>query len=75
MSHDKKLPGVMIVDDEEIIQRTVARSLRSQYTVHTASSAEEALMLLSGDLQIDLIVSDYNMGVSSTATTIDVVDV
>ena len=62
MNSEKKLPGVMIVDDEAMIQRTVARSLKNQYTVHTASSAEEALMLLSGGVAVDLIVSDYNMG-------------
>ena len=62
MSDNNILPGVMVVDDEELIRRSLARSLKSQYTIYTASSAEEALMLISGGIKVDLVVSDYNMG-------------
>lgn len=58
---EAQMHHVLVVDDEPLIQRSVARALKSQYQVHTASSAMEALSFLSGEIKVDLILSDYNM--------------
>lgn len=53
---------VLVVDDEPLVRRTVARALeRLGHTVHTASAGGEALALLDGGLVPDLIVSDVMM--------------
>ena len=52
---------VMVVDDEEMILKSLHRNLMDEaYAVITVSSAEQALELME-DRHIDLLISDHNM--------------
>jgi CheY-like chemotaxis protein len=54
-------PSVLFVDDDRSILQGLARRMRKEpFHMHTAGSADEALMLLSHS-SIDLVVSDMNM--------------
>ncbi len=52
---------VLVVDDEPLILRSVARLLRDQHDVETASNGREALLKLSQEGPFDLIVCDLMM--------------
>lgn len=52
---------VLIVDDEPLILRSVARLLRDQHDVETAKNGREALLLLSEQGPFDLVVCDLMM--------------
>ena len=54
------LPVVLIVDDEENVTRSLARSLRAHYTVLTASSGQAALDALERE-KVAVIVTDQRM--------------
>jgi CheY-like chemotaxis protein len=52
----------LLVDDEELVRNSAAEMLDELgYTVHQASSAEEAIHLLNGGLSVDVLVSDHLM--------------
>lgn len=61
---DTSLPlakSILIVDDDEDIQKLVSRFLQSEgYTVSTSADGIEALLML-GKKKFDLILSDINM--------------
>jgi CheY-like chemotaxis protein/HPt (histidine-containing phosphotransfer) domain-containing protein len=66
----RKLPGVLIIDDDMISREVMATVLTmSGYLVHTAASGKEALTLLESDsLTTDVILMDTQMpGLSGTA--------
>ncbi len=52
---------ILVVDDEPFILEMLEDYLKEQYTVLTASSAEEALQLLHRHPEIDIIISDQRM--------------
>lgn len=52
--------AILIVDDEEHITRTLARSLRDQFTIFTANNAEDALTILARE-DIAVILTDQRM--------------
>ena len=53
--------SILVVDDERVIQDTLAWCLRTDgYEVHTAGSGEEALAIMA-DQRFDLIISDIIM--------------
>jgi two-component system, cell cycle sensor histidine kinase and response regulator CckA len=54
---------VLLVDDEPLILRSVARLLRDQHDVETASNGREALDRLTAGEHFDLIVCDLMMPV------------
>lgn len=56
-------PGrVLIVDDEVLIRLIMADELRDAgYTVIEASSADEALALLTAGLRVELMITDVRM--------------
>ena len=60
---DRGHEAVLIVDDDEQVRRTLARSLRSRgYQVLTAGDAEEALSVIrAGDTRVDLLLTDVMM--------------
>ncbi|MHB8901992.1 MAG: response regulator, partial [Thermoguttaceae bacterium] len=52
---------VLLVDDDQNILHGLVRALRHQpYQLYTATSGEEALMVLKGH-RVDVIVSDEHM--------------
>lgn len=52
---------VLLVDDDVNLLRALARTLRHQpYALYTATSAEEALLILKGR-EVDVVVSDEQM--------------
>ena len=62
-AHPDAPPALLVVDDEEMVTRLVARYFRHLgYTVLTAASGEEALaMVRSRRPPIDLVLSDVVM--------------
>lgn len=60
MSEDKSRPAILIVDDEENVTRSLARSLRDQFQVFTASSAAEALNIIAHE-DIAVVLTDQRM--------------
>lgn len=52
---------VLIVDDEPLILRSVARLLKDEHDVETAANGREALVKLAEDGPFDLIVCDLMM--------------
>ena len=57
---DEKIARILIVDDEEPIQKTLRRLFSRLYEVETVSSGEEALQLLNQE-GYDVIISDMRM--------------
>ena len=53
-------PTLLVVDDEENIVRTLARTLRPYFELLTATSGKAALALL-GERKVDLILTDQRM--------------
>ncbi len=60
MFEDKSRPAILIVDDEENVTRSLARSLRDQFQVFTASSAGEALDIIARE-DIAVVLTDQRM--------------
>jgi DNA-binding NtrC family response regulator len=54
------MPTVLIVDDEASILQLLKVSLRKEFTILTAQSGEEGLLLLR-EHPVDLIISDQRM--------------
>ncbi len=53
---------ILVVDDMRTTRKVLARMLKiQQYSVFEAGSGQEALDMLAGDPDIQLVVSDYNM--------------
>jgi DNA-binding NtrC family response regulator len=53
---------VLVVDDDTFLRRTVAEWLREEgHEVFEASSADEALVVLSSAVEINLVVTDVHM--------------
>jgi CheY-like chemotaxis protein len=53
------LPKVMVVDDEPMVRRFVSTILSgSGYDVVDAASAEQAVLIMEGDRDFDLLVTD-----------------
>lgn len=55
--------GVLVVEDQAIVQIDIEASLRelSIYDVHSVSSVEEAMGLLSTQ-RVDLVISEWRLG-------------
>ena len=53
-------PSILIVDDEESVTRSLARSLKDQFTVLTAASGEEALRIVERSSPA-VVLSDQRM--------------
>ncbi len=53
-------PAILVVDDEDKVTRSLARSLRDQFTVFTATSAREALDIIERE-DIAVVLADQRM--------------
>ena len=55
--------GLLFIDDEEGIRRSILRALRDEpYRVYTAYNADSGMRVLSDNLPyIDMVISDYKM--------------
>jgi PAS domain S-box-containing protein len=54
--------SLLVVDDEELVRKGTAEMLRDLgHSVHEAGSGSQALDMLSGDLAVDAVVTDYMM--------------
>ncbi len=60
LKKDKPGVNILVVDDEESIRMLLSRFLSVNFNVHTADSAEEALLLL-GKNKYELAIVDINM--------------
>lgn len=59
---NKQICSILVVDDEVNILKSMRRLFRNNgYTVHTASSGEEALQVLAESPDIELVLSDFRM--------------
>lgn len=55
------LPSLLIVDDDPMVRRALARVLRRRYVITELESAEAALDLLDAGDTFDAIVCDLNL--------------
>lgn len=65
------LPTVLVVDDDELVLRGLARTLKTHFSVTTASGAEDAIELLQS-VTFSAVISDMDLG---DGTGIDVLRV
>ncbi|HEX5061330.1 MAG TPA: PAS domain S-box protein [Kofleriaceae bacterium] len=62
---------VLVVDDDAIVRETVARVLRDAgFTIHTADSADQAIIVLGRQPGVDAVLLDLNMPGSSWRTVV-----
>lgn len=55
-------PFILVVEDDESLQRMYVRFLRRHYEVEAFDNVEEPLnAIVAGDLNPDVIISDYNL--------------
>ena len=54
-------PRILLVDDEELLLRSLERGLRCDFDVTTALSAAHAEALLTGRNHYDIVVTDLSM--------------
>ena len=54
-------PRILLVDDEELLLRSLERGLRCDFDITTASSAAHAEALLTGRNHYDIVVTDLAM--------------
>ena len=59
--HAQTKPQILCVDDEPMVVEGLAKVLRKDYEVHTATTAEQALMKLRDLNQLAVIISDMRM--------------
>ena len=52
----------MVVDDDPMILKALARTLRNQFEVLTAADFDEALSLLENEKDLLGVVSDFELG-------------
>lgn len=53
--------AILLVDDDPLLLRAMARLLKDRYVVRTANSAEQAQEII-GLARVNVVVSDYDMG-------------
>jgi CheY-like chemotaxis protein len=53
--------GILVVDDEKLVRWSIRETLRSQYRVWTADSAERAIRMLSRIKHLDGILVDIRL--------------
>lgn len=58
---DRERVRVLVVDDDLLICRSLARRLRGQHEVTIANDGSEALALLEGGQRFDLILCDVDL--------------
>ena len=64
----ERRPRVLVVDDEDLLRRSLVRTLSRQFDVTAAASAEDAQHLLAADDPVDVILCDLMMpGMSGMA--------
>jgi len=54
---------ILIIDDEDVVARTIARMLAPEHEVHVLTSAAEALARITGGERFDVILCDVMMPV------------
>jgi CheY-like chemotaxis protein len=59
---------VLVIDDDEMVRKVVARVLRRRYSVTELRDAESALALLANDFRFDAIVCDLHLSGMSGRT-------
>src|SRR5688572_10012409 len=57
---NKKALSILIVDDDEAIRKILFANLSSEYNCATASSAAEAMTIMTG-MSFNLVLSDIHM--------------
>jgi len=60
-SYSSRKPKLLIVDDSATIRATLSRAVGDEFDSLEATNGEEALQLLTDDLEIDLVVTDLAM--------------
>lgn len=53
---------ILVVDDEAMILKAVARTAGTDFEVATANTFGEAIAVLEGETDLDLVLSDFNLG-------------
>ncbi|MBK6518577.1 MAG: response regulator [Polyangiaceae bacterium] len=56
---------ILIVDDDDLFRRALARRLRSKVTLFVAASADEARAMIAAE-ELDAVVTDYDLGTAET---------
>lgn len=59
--HRRNRKGILVVDDEKLVRWSIRESLRSQYCVWTAESAEQALKMLARIKHLDGVLVDIRL--------------
>jgi CheY-like chemotaxis protein len=54
-------PKVLIIDDDDMVRRSIVRALRRKYHVSDVRDAESALALLASGVRFDAILSDLHL--------------
>lgn len=62
----KKKPLILVVDDDPLIRKALARDLRSDFEVLTADGNERALTILASNKYLRGVLSDYHIGLLHT---------
>lgn len=60
-----KRARILIVDDDDLFRRALARRLRSKVTLFVAASADEARAMIDAE-ELDAVVTDYDLGTAET---------
>lgn len=61
----KRQARILIVDDDDLFRRALARRLRSKVTLFVAASADEARAMIDAE-ELDAVVTDYDLGTAET---------
>jgi PleD family two-component response regulator len=59
LANDEK-PSLLLVDDEELVLKALARSLGKEFEITKAQTVEEAIELL-GRVSFDAVISDFHL--------------
>jgi len=62
----KKKPLILVVDDDPLIRKALARDLKSDFEVLTADGNDRALTIISSNKDLRGVLSDYHIGLIHT---------
>jgi response regulator RpfG family c-di-GMP phosphodiesterase len=62
----EKKPLILVVDDDPLIRKALARDLKSDFEVLTADGNERALTIVASNKYLRGVLSDYHIGMIHT---------